>query len=183
MSGELERSKERSTFRIYSDSGADSFFITETKAIADRPENCCWSTSKSQSLLSSNTEYSFDDTIRWWNFESSDGVAWTSNGSVDDEINNLEQFLLIKQNQKLVNEQASSNCQNNSELIKSLLDQIEHLRRENSAKSNLILNLLNNNKVLFNNQEKLSNIDKSNFENPKRAAKSKIVAEDKTESI
>ena len=56
--------------------------------------------------------------------------------------------------------------------LKSLLDQIEYLRRENSVKSDIISNLLNNNKVLFNDEEKLSNIDKSNFENPKRAVKS-----------
>ena len=85
----------------------------------------------------------------------------------------LEQFLLIKQNQKIVNEQSISNCENNSELIKSLLDQTEYLRRENSVKSDIISNLLNNNKVLFNDEEKLTNIDKSNFENPKRAVKSK----------
>ena len=34
----------------------------------------------------------------------------------------LEQFLLIKQNQKLVNEQSITNSENNSELIKSLLE-------------------------------------------------------------
>ena len=94
----------------------------------------------------------------------------------------LEQFLLIKQHQKIVIEQSISNCENNSELIKSLLDQIEYLRRENSVKSDIISNLLNNNKVLLNNEEKLSNIDKSNFENPKRAVKSNITAEDKTKS-
>ena len=61
----------------------------------------------------------------------------------------LEQSLLIKQNQKLVNEQSINDCENNCELIKSL-DQIEYLRRKNSAKSNIISGLLNN-KVLFNN--------------------------------
>ena len=61
----------------------------------------------------------------------------------------LEQSLLIKQNQKLVNEQSISDCENNCELIKSL-DLIEYLRRKNSAKSNIISSLLNN-KVLFNN--------------------------------
>ena len=60
----------------------------------------------------------------------------------------LEQSLLIKQNQKLVNE-SINDCENNCELIKSL-DQIEYLRRKNSAKSNIISSLLNN-KVLFNN--------------------------------
>ena len=54
--------------------------------------------------------------------------------------------------------------------------------RENSAKIDTISNLLNNNKVVLNNEQKLSNIDKSYFENPKRAVKSKIVAEDKTKS-
>ena len=92
----------------------------------------------------------------------------------------LEQFLLVKQNQKLVNEQSIS--ENNSEFTKSLVDQIEYLRRENSAKSDVISNLLNNDKVLLNNEETLSNIDKSNFENPKRAVRSKIATEDKTKS-
>ena len=36
--------------------------------------------------------------------------------------------------------------------------------KANSAKSNVISSLLNNNKVLFNNEERLSNIDKSNFQ-------------------
>ena len=65
----------------------------------------------------------------------------------------LEQFLLIKQNQKLVNEPSISDNENNSEFIKSLLDQIEYLKRENSIKSNRISNLLSNNKVLFNSEE------------------------------
>ena len=111
----------------------------------------------------------------------------------------LEQFLLIKQNQKLVNEQSISDCENNSELIKSLLDQTEYLRRENSIKSNIISNLLNNNKVLFNNEQnfysicnnsslnsisnqKLSNTDNSSFENPKLIVKSKVISEVKTKS-
>ena len=109
----------------------------------------------------------------------------------------LEQFLLTKENQKLVNKQPINDSENNSELIKSLLDQIEYLRRENFVKNNIILSLLNNNKVLFNNEEnffytsnnsnlnninnqKLSNIDNSNFENPKRVVKSKVTSEDKT---
>ena len=65
----------------------------------------------------------------------------------------LEQFLLIKQNQKLVNEPSISDNESNSEFIKSLLDQIEYLKRENSIKSNRISNLLSNNKVLFNSEE------------------------------
>ena len=66
--------------------------------------------------------------------------------------------MIIKQNQKLVNEQSISDCENNSELIKSLLDQTEYLRRENSAKSNIISSLINN-KVLFDNAENLISID------------------------
>ena len=58
----------------------------------------------------------------------------------------LEQFLLIKQNRKLGNEQSFSDSENNSELVKSLLDQIDYSRRENSAKSSTISSLLNNNK-------------------------------------
>ena len=109
----------------------------------------------------------------------------------------LEQFLLIKENQKLVNKQPINDIKNNSELIKSLLDQIEYLRRENFVKNNIISNLLKKNKVLFNNEEnfsytsdnsnlnninnqKLSNIDNSNFENPRRVVKSKVTSEDKT---
>ena len=109
----------------------------------------------------------------------------------------LEQFLLIKENQKLVNEQPINDSENNSELIKSLLDQIEYLRRENFVKNNIISNLLNNNEVLLNNEENLSytstnsnlnsinnqkpsNINNSNFENPKRVFKSKVTSEDET---
>ena len=51
-----------------------------------------------------------------------------------------------------------SDCENNSELIKSLLDQTEYLRRENSAKSNIISSLINN-KVLFDNAENLISFD------------------------
>ena len=93
----------------------------------------------------------------------------------------LDQVLLIKQSQKLANEQSFSDCENNSELIKSLLDQIEYLRRENSGKSNIISSLINN-KVLFNNKENLIRIDISKFENPKRDTKSEVIAENKTKS-
>ena len=71
----------------------------------------------------------------------------------------LEQFLLIKQNQKLVNERSISYCEDNSELIKSPLDQIEYLSRENSSKSNIISSLINN-KGLVNNDENLISFDK-----------------------
>ena len=71
----------------------------------------------------------------------------------------LEQLLLIKQNQNLVNERSVSDCEDNSKLIKSLLDEIEYLKRENSTKTNIISSLINN-KVLFNNNENLISIDK-----------------------
>ena len=45
--------------------------------------------------------------------------------------------LLIKQNQKLVNQQSINDCENNSEIVKSLLEQIKYLRGENSIKSNI----------------------------------------------
>ena len=90
----------------------------------------------------------------------------------------LEHFLLIKQNQKLLNKLSIGECENNKELTKSLLDQIEYVRRENSAKSNIISSLINN-KVLFSNEENHISIDKSNFENPKRDVKSKVMDENK----
>ena len=62
-----------------------------------------------------------------------------------------------------------------------MLDQIEYLSRENSAKSNIVSSSLSN-KVLFNNEENLSSIDKSNFENPRRDVKSKVMVENKTKS-
>ena len=68
----------------------------------------------------------------------------------------LKQFLLIKENKKLVNEQPINDSENNSELIKSLLDQTEYLRRENFVKNDIISNLLNNNKALLNNEENFS---------------------------
>ena len=71
----------------------------------------------------------------------------------------LEQLLLIKQNQNLVNERSISDCEDNSKLIKSLLDEIEYLKRENSTKTSIISSLINN-KVLFNNNENLIRIDK-----------------------
>ena len=49
----------------------------------------------------------------------------------------LEQFLLIKQNQKLVNEQSVR--ENNSELIKSLVDQIEYLKVTSATKLSFVI--------------------------------------------
>ena len=70
----------------------------------------------------------------------------------------LDHLLLIKQNQKLVKEQSVSDIENKTELMKSLLDQIENLWKENSIENNVISKLLNNSKVLLNNEENFSYI-------------------------
>ena len=54
--------------------------------------------------------------------------------------------------------------------------------REDSKKCDIISNLLNNYKVLSDNEEKLSNFDTPNFENPKRVVKANAMSEDKTKS-
>lgn len=55
-----------------------------------------------------------------------------------------------------MNNTSISDSENNSELTIFLLDQMEYLRRENSTKSNMILNLSNSKKVLFNNNKNSS---------------------------
>ena len=74
--------------------GADSFFTTETKSIANPPQS--------------------PDPF----FSVTQDTPLTTPSP--DQISNLQRFLLIKQNQKLVNEQSISDCENNSELTKSL---------------------------------------------------------------
>ena len=54
--------------------------------------------------------------------------------------------------------------------------------REDSKKCDIISNLLNNYKVLCDNEEKRSNFDTPNFENPKRVVKANAMSEDKTKS-
>ena len=154
--------------------GTDSFFTTETKSIPDPPQ--CPNLFFPVTQYTPLTTPSPDKTS---NLQTELHELRTELVAMKSCIS--EQLLLIKQNQKLVNEQSISDYENNSELIKSILDQIEYLRRENSAKSKIIISLLNN-KVLFKNEEKLSSIDKSNFENPKRDVKSKIMAENRTKS-
>ena len=145
---------------------AGSFFITETKAITDTPQS-----PDPFFPVIQDTPMTTPSPDKISNLQAEPHELRTEVAEMKSFI--LEQFLLIKQNQKLVNEQSVS--ENNSELIKSLVDQIEYLRRENSAKSDVISNLLNNNKVLLNNKEKLSNIDKSNFENPKRTKLNQMI--------
>ena len=170
--------------------GADSFFITETKVITDPLR----SPDPSFPIMH-DTPLTTPSPDKISSLQSQLHELRTEVVAMKSVF--LEQFLLPKENQKLVNEQANNDSENNSELIKSLLDQIEYLRRENFLKNNIISNLLNNNKVLFNNEEnfsytsnnsnlnninnqKLSNIDNSNFENPKRVVKSKVISGDKT---
>ena len=154
--------------------GTDSFFTTETKSIPDPPQ--CPNLFFPVTQYTPLTTPSPDKTS---NLQTELHELRTELVAMKSCIS--EQLLLIKQNQKLVNEQSISDYENNSELIKSILDQIEYLRRENSSKSKIVISLLNN-KVLFKNEEKLSSIDKSNFENPKRDVKSNIMAENRTKS-
>ena len=152
--------------------GADSFFTTETKSIPDPPQspNLFFPVTQDTPLTTPSPDKTSNLQMELHELRT-EVVAMKSFIS--------EQLLLIKQNQNLVNEQSISDYENNSELLKSILDQTEYLRRENSAKSNI--SLLNN-KVLFKNEGNLSSIDKSNFENPKRDVKSKIMAENRTKS-
>ena len=151
--------------------GADSFFITEAKAIADPPQS-----PDPFFPVTQDTPLGTPPSDKISNLQTELPELQTKVVAIKSFI--LEQFLLIKQTQKIVNEKSISNYENNSELIKSLLNQIEYLRRENSIKSNIISNLWNNNKVLFNNEEKHNNINNSNFENSKCVVKSTVISED-----
>ena len=127
--------------------GADSFFTNETKSIANPPQSPdpFFPVTQDNPLTTPSPD-------KISNLQTDLHELRTEVAAMKSLI--LEQFLLIKQNQKLVNEQSISDCENNSELIKSLLDQTEYLRSENSAKSNIISSLINN-KVLFNNEENI----------------------------
>ena len=153
---------------------ADSFFKTETKSISNPPQspNPFFPVTQDTTLTTPSP-----DEIS--NLQTELHELRTEVAAMKSFVS--EKFLLIKQNQKLVNKQSVSDCENNSELIKSLLDKIEYIMRENCAKSNIISSLIKN-KVLFNNAENVISIDKSNFENPKRDVKSKVMAENKTKS-
>ena len=65
----------------------------------------------------------------------------------------LEQFLIIKQKTKHTSEASQCrNCSDNRELINTLLDQTEFLRKEIFSTNNIIFNLLNmDNKNVNNN--------------------------------
>ena len=122
--------------------GADSFFITEAKAITGPPQS-----PDSSFLIIQDTPLTTPSPDKISNLQSELHELRTEVVAMKSVF--LEQFLLIKVNQKLINEQPINDSENNSELIKSQLDQIEYLRRENFVKNNIISNLLNNNKVLL----------------------------------
>ena len=149
---------------------ADSCFTTETKSITNLTQSPNIFFPVTQDTLLTTL---FPDKIS--NLQTELHELRTEVAAIKSFI--PEQFLLIKQNQKLVNGKSISDCENNSEL----LDQIEYLKREYSAKSNIIWSLANN-KVLLNNAENLITINKSNFQNPEGDVKSKVIAEIKTKS-
>ena len=108
--------------------GADSFFITETKAISDPPQS-----PDSSFPIIQDTPLTTQSPDKISNLQSELHELRTEVVAMKSVF--LEQFLLIKENQKLVNEQLINYSENNSELIKSLLDQVEYLRRENFVKN------------------------------------------------
>ena len=100
---------------------ADSLFTTETKSIANPPQSPdpFFPVTQDNPLTTPSPD-------KISNLQTDLHELRTEVAAMKSLI--LEQFLLIKQNQKLVNEQSISDCENNSELIKSLLDQTEYLR-------------------------------------------------------
>ena len=106
--------------------GADSFFTTETKSIANPPQS-----PDPFFPITQDTPLTTSSPDKISNLQTELDELRKEVAVMKSFIS--EQFLIIKQNQKLVNEQSISDCENNSELIKSLLDQTEYLRRENSA--------------------------------------------------
>ena len=94
----------------------------------------------------------------------------------------LEQFLIIKQKTKPTSEASQcSNCSDNRELINTLMDQTEFLRKEIFSKSN-VFNLLNMDNKNFNNIQNFSyksmndkNEDKSYDSIPYEIPKRKMI--------
>ena len=101
--------------------GADWFFITETKAITYPPQS-----PDPFFLVTQDTPMTTLSPDKISNLQVELHELRTKVAAMKSFI--LEQFLLIKQNQKSVSRQSIS--ENNSELIKSLVDQIEYLKRE-----------------------------------------------------
>ena len=106
----------------------------------------------------------------------------------------LEQFLIIKQKTKPTSEAPQCrNCSDNRELINTLLDQTEFLRKEIFSTNNIIFNLLNMDNKNFNNNQNFSyksmndkNGDKSCDSTPYEIPKctvSSVIKDDNTKSI
>ena len=107
----------------------------------------------------------------------------------------LEQFLIIKQKTKPTSEASQcSNCSDNRELINTLLDQTEFLRKEIFSKSNIVFNLLNMDNKNFNNIQNFSyksmndkngdeSYDNMPYEIPKRTVSSNGIKDDNTKPI
>ena len=100
--------------------GADLFFITETKAITDPPQ----SPNPSFPIMQ-DTPLTTPSPDKILNLQSELHELRTEVVAMKSVF--LEQFLLIKENKKLVNEQPINDSENNSELIKSLLNFILNL--------------------------------------------------------
>ena len=107
----------------------------------------------------------------------------------------LEQFLIIKQKTKPTSEASQcSNCSDNKELINTLLDQTEFLRKEIFSKNNIIFNLLNMDNKNFNNIQNFSyksmndkngdeSYDNMPYEIPKRTVSSNGIKDGNTKPI
>ena len=107
----------------------------------------------------------------------------------------LEQFHITKQKTKPTSEASQCrNCSDNWELINTLLDQTEVLRKEIFSKYNTIFNLLNTDNKHFSNIQNFSyksmndkNGDKSydnmGYEIPKHTVSSNVIKDDNTKSI
>ena len=95
----------------------------------------------------------------------------------------IERFLIIKQKTKPTSEASQCrNCSDNRELINTLLDQTEFLRKEIFSKNNIIFNLLNMDNKNFNNIQNFSyksmndkNEDKSYDSMPYEIPKRKMI--------
>ena len=96
--------------------GANSFFTTETKSIIDPPQS-----SDPFFSVIQNTSLTAPSPDKISNLQTQLHELRTEVAAMRSFI--LVQFLLIKQNQKLVNGRSISDCENNSELTKSILDQ------------------------------------------------------------
>ena len=107
----------------------------------------------------------------------------------------LEQFLIIKQKTKPTSEASQcNNCSDNKELINTLLDQTEFLRKEIFSKNNIIFNLLNMDNKNFNNIQNFSyksmndkngdeSYDNMPYEIPKRTVSSNGIKDGNTKPI